>query len=277
MALTDTHCHLNLTHFDSDRFDVLERACQTGVRRILIPGIDLASSDSALHLAASHPALFAAIGIHPTESAHFGPEMLESLRERLFSASAQANKLVAIGEIGLDYYWDAAPREQQRAALEAQLNLAAEAHLPVVIHLREAGDAPQGECVQDLLAILRQWVGHLRAQGNPLAERPGVLHSFSGTPHAAEQALTLNFYIGISGPVTYKNAAMKRELARALPLDRILIETDAPYLAPMPQRGRRNEPAFVRYIADKIAEIHSKHAEEIAAQTTANAGRLFAW
>lgn len=276
MALTDTHCHLNLAHFAPDRAAVLERAWQAGLTRILIPGIDLPSSETALALAAADPRLFAAIGIHPTETAQFGEETLAQLHTWLNDSTASA-RIAAIGEIGLDYYWDAAPREQQRAALEAQLRLAAEARLPVVIHLREANDAAEGDCTADLLAILEHWVAGLRADHNPLAERPGVLHAFSGTPRAAEQALALNFSIGIAGPVTYKNAESKRLLAKTVPLDKLLIETDAPYLTPAPQRGRRNEPAFVRHIADKIAELHSRDAEEIAAQTTANAGRLFAW
>lgn len=276
MVLTDTHCHLNLPHFAPDRVAVLERAWQAGLTRILIPGIDLPSSESALALAATDPRLFAAIGIHPTETAHFEEETLVRLRAWLNGSAASA-RIVAIGEIGLDYYWEAAPRERQRTALEAQLRLAAETRLPVVIHLREAHDAAEGDCTEDLLAILEHWTAGLRADGNPLAERPGVLHAFSGTPRAAERALALNFYIGIAGPVTYRNAETKRRLAKTVPPDKLLIETDAPYLAPVPQRGQRNEPAFVRHIADKIAELHSKDAEEIAAQTTANAGRLFAW
>jgi TatD DNase family protein len=146
-----------------------------------------------------------------------------------------------------------------------------------VLHLREAGDAPDGDCASDLLNVLEEWVGRLRMGQNPLAERPGVLHSFSGSHVTAEKAIQLNFYIGVTGPVTYKNAETKRQVLGALPLDRILIETDAPFLAPVPQRGKRNEPAFVRHIADKIAEIQSQNSEEIAAITTANAARLFSW
>lgn len=272
MFLTDTHCHLNFQQFDADRTEVLERAWQAGIERILIPGTDLSSSRSALRLANSHPNLFAAIGIHPTEAVN---NLSATLAE--ISALAHATKVKALGEIGLDYYWQAAPRHVQQETLERQLTLAATLNLPVVLHMREAQDAPDGECAWDLLAILEAWVNDLRAKHSPLAERPGVLHSFSGTAATAQKAIALNFYIGISGPVTYKNAEAKRQLVKALPLERILLETDAPYLAPVPKRGARNEPALIRHIADKIAEIYSKNAEEIAAHTSANAARLFAW
>lgn len=286
MILTDTHCHLDFGKFDSDRPAVLQRAWEAGLTRILIPGLDLASSLSAVKLAESHPNLFAAIGVHPTEAFKWDENSLSKLRKlaesddsrrRTQSRETLHSKIKAIGEIGLDYYWDAAPRDIQQKALKEQLNLAGELGLPVVLHLREAGDAPEGECASDLLNILDEWVNRLQSSQNPLAGRPGVLHSFSGNLATAEKALQLNFYIGITGPLTYKNAESKRQLVQALPLDKILIETDAPYLAPVPQRGRRNEPAFVRHIADKIAEIHSKNTEEIAALTTANAARLFAW
>lgn len=284
MNLTDTHCHLDFGQFDIDRPEVLQRAWDTGLTRILVPGLNLASSISTVKLAESHPNLFAAIGVHPTEALTWETETKDALRALARPHPSPAGrgargegKIVAIGEIGLDYYWDAAPRAVQQRVLKEQLNLAGELGLPVVLHLREAGDAPQGECAWDLLNILEDWVNRLQRSQNPLAERPGVLHSFSGNLATATKALQLNFHIGITGPVTYKNAESKRQLVKALPLDRILIETDAPYLAPLPQRGRRNEPAFVRHIADKIAEIHSKNTEEIAALTTANAARLFAW
>ncbi len=286
MTLTDTHCHLDFGQFDSDRPEVLNRAWEAGLTRILIPGIDLASSRSAVKLAESHPNLFAAIGVHPTEISNVERSTLNELRKlaesddgsrRMQSRETLHSKIKAIGEIGLDYYWDSAPHDVQQKVLKEQLNLAGALGLPVVLHLREAGDAPEGECASDLLTILDEWVTKLSAGKHPLAKRPGVLHSFSGNLATARKAIQLNFYIGITGPLTYKNAESKRQLVKALPLDRILIETDAPYLAPVPRRGRRNEPAFVRHIADKIAEIHSMNTEEIAAITTANAARLFAW
>lgn len=272
MTLTDTHCHLDFEKFDPDRSAVLERAARAGVERILIPGIHLTSSRAAVKLAESHPMLFAAVGIHPTEAGAFSVDTLKGLREL-----AASPKVVAVGEIGLDYYWDAAPHDLQQRVLRAQLDLAAELGLPVVIHLREKGDAPEGPCAADLLNMLEKWVAGLRSRNEPLAERPGVLHSFSGSLATARQAIRLGFYIGVTGPVTYPKAIARRALVAALPLDRLLIETDSPFLAPVPQRGRRNEPAFVRHIADKIAEIQSCSAEEVAAQTTANAMRLFRW
>jgi TatD DNase family protein len=286
MVLTDTHCHLDFEQFDSDRPEALQRAWEAGLTRILVPGLDLASSFSTVKLAESHPNLFAAIGVHPTQALTWDQKTLSALRalarpDHLPSPNERGargeRKIVAIGEIGLDYYWDAAPHDVQQRVLKEQLNLAAALEFPVVLHLRETGDAPDGDCASDLLNILEEWVNRLQSGQNPLAERPGVLHSFSGNLATATKALQLNFYIGITGPVTYKNAESKRQLVKALPLDRILIETDSPYLAPFPQRGQRNEPAFVRHIADKIAEIHSINTEEIAAITTANAARLFAW
>ncbi len=270
MRLTDTHCHLDFQKFDPDRSAVLERAARAGIERILIPGITLTSSRAAVKLAESHPMLFAAVGVHPTEAGTFQVGTLEGLREL-----AASNKVKAIGEIGLDYYWDAAPHDLQQRVLREQLDLAAELGLPVVIHLREQGDAPDGPCAADLLKLLADWVAGLRSRNDPLAERPGVLHSFSGSLATAQQAIRLGFYLGVTGPVTYRKE--RQELIAALPLDRLLIETDSPFLAPAPQRGKRNEPAFVGRIADKIAEIQFYRAEEVAAQTTVNAGHLFRW
>ncbi|MFZ5922320.1 MAG: TatD family hydrolase [Chloroflexota bacterium] len=272
MNLTDTHCHLDLDRFDADRPDVIRRAEAVGVSRILIPSLTLDSSRAAVKLAASHPMLYTAIGIHPTDSLTW-----DNVTPAALSELAASPKVVAIGEIGLDYYWDAAPHEHQRRVLKEQLALAAELELPVVIHLREAEDAPDGECASDLIKLLGEWVAGLRSRNDPLAERPGVLHSFSGSLETAREAIRLGFYIGITGPVTYKNAEEKRNIVRQLPLTRLLIETDSPFLAPVPQRGKRNEPAFVRLVAGKIAELHSKTEAQVAETTTANAARLFSW
>jgi TatD DNase family protein len=280
VTLTDTHCHLNSKDFDADRDEVIERALASGVTRVLIPGLDLESSLDALLMAQAHPNLFAAIGLHPSEADHWDEQTLPSLRELVsppYDDSDDQGKVVAVGEVGLDYYWDAAPRAQQRAVLQAQLAFAAEIGRPVILHLREKDDHAGGACAADLLGLLEDWVGGLRAVGAPLAERPGVLHAFSGDGQTAERALGLGFYIGVAGPVTYKKADDLRQRLADLPLDRILIETDAPYLTPVPHRGKRNEPSFVRYIADRIGEIHSKHPEEVASRTGQNAARLFDW
>jgi TatD DNase family protein len=272
MTLTDTHCHLDLEKFDSDRQAVLERALQAGVGRILIPGLNLASSLSAVKLAHSHPVLFAAVGVHPTEAAGFEPSSINDLRNL-----AQHPKVKAIGEIGLDYYWDTSPRDLQQKVLTDQLALAAELHLPVVIHFREKGDEPTGDCAADLIKILEKWVAGLKLVNSPLVNRPGVLHSFSGTHETAQAAAKLGFFVGVAGPITYKNSQARQDLVANLPLERILIETDAPFQTPHPHRGKRNEPAFVRLIADKIALVRSSTIEQVLTTTGENARRLFAW
>jgi TatD DNase family protein len=271
-VLTDTHCHLTLENFDSDREAVLERAIQAGVERILIPGLSLASSRSAVKLAETHPLLFAAIGLHPAEVSGFDRSTLDEIRHL-----AQHPLVKAIGEIGLDYYWDSAPHTFQQKVLKEQLLLAAQLHLPVVVHFREKGAASTGDCASDLMNILEQWVAGLRRDKSPLAERPGVLHSFSGTLEMAQAAMGLGFLLGVAGPITYRNGQPRQELVAAIPLDHILIETDAPFQTPHPHRGKRNEPAYVRLIADKIAFVHAFTTELVAAATSRNARRLFAW
>ena len=299
--LTDTHCHLDFNKFDEDRDAVIRRAWEAGLTRILIPALDYESALAALRLAASHPNIFAAVGFHPTDLDKWDEDAVEKLRS-LFSPthvtlsdsegslppqsgiirSAQndmANKIVAIGEIGLDYYWIKEPEKQvrQRDVLKQQLRLAQEVNKPVVIHMREEGDEWFGQASVDLLEILSEWQRQLIAGSSPLAGRPGVLHSYNGNLETAQKAIQLGFYIGVTGPVTYKNAEEKRQIIRQLPLERLLIETDAPFLAPVPHRGKRNEPAFVAHIADKIAEIHMTTREQVAKITTANAARLFGW
>jgi len=270
--LTDAHCHLDLDKFDSDREAVLDRAIQAGVERILIPGLSLTSSLSVVKLAESHPGLYAAIGVHPTEASAVELSMLNDLRKW-----SQHPKVKAIGEIGLDYYWNSTPHGHQQKVLKAQLALAAELQLPVVIHFREKGDASGGDCASDLMKILEEWMRGLRREKSPLAERPGVLHSYSGTLEMAGEAMHLGFYMGVSGPVTFENGQRRQELVSAIPLDHILIETDAPFQTPHPFRGKRNEPAYVRLIADKIGTVHFVTTEQVAAVTSENARRLFAW
>jgi TatD DNase family protein len=190
-----------------------------------------------------------------------------------------SKKIVAIGEIGLDYYWvkETNKRAYQRAVLKQQLQLAQDVNKPVILHMREENDAWFGQASMDLLEILTEWHSSLHAADHPLADKPGVLHSFNGNLETAQKASAMNFYIGVTGPVTYKNAAEKRDIIRQLAITQLLIETDAPFLTPVPQRGRRNEPAFVAYIADKIAEIHNTTREQVARATSQNANRLFGW
>jgi len=273
MKLTDTHCHLDLEQFDADRDAVLQRAINAGLARTLVPSLTGTSSRAAVKLAESNPMLYAAVGVHPNEAETWDGQTISSLRE----LAAQSLKVAAIGEIGLDYYWNKSPREEQISIFKEQLNLAAELDLPVVIHSREKEDAEQGACARDLIKILEEWVSGLRSRNEALAQKPGVLHSFSGSIETAKRAIELGFYIGVTGTITYKNAEQKRQVISNLPIERLLLETDAPYLAPEPYRGKRNEPAFVLHIADKIAEIKSRTPQEIAAITTENAARLFSW
>jgi TatD DNase family protein len=259
MDLVDTHCHLDFSNYESDRADVLQRARAAGVKRIIIPAIDIASSRQALELAAGDRDIFAAVGIHPNRSADFAHSALEPVR----MLAGNAN-VVAIGEIGLDYHWDTSPKPRQWQAFEAQLALASALELPVIIHNREASD--------DVMAILENWAPDAPAS---LQGRLGVLHSFSASREIADRALALGFYLGFTGPVTFKKADELRVIAQQAPIGRILIETDAPFLAPQPRRGKRNEPAFLRYINQKLAELHRLNPDEMAMQTTFNAERLF--
>ncbi|MEW6717537.1 MAG: TatD family hydrolase [Chloroflexota bacterium] len=262
--LTDTHCHLYFNTFDHDRAAVLDRACQVGVYRILVPGIDLPSFDAAVELADSSPNVFIALGVHPNSSQTWDDRTGRTLRSLV-----KHPKVVAIGEIGLDYYRQRALQETQQDVLREQLELAAECELPVIIHNRQAA--------QELLGILSEWLAELQAQGSPLAGRPGVLHSFSGTLEFAHQAIELGFFLGISGPVTFTNARNLQQVVAQLPLDKLFIETDAPFLTPHPYRGKRNEPTHVVLIADKISQLQRQPLEVVAQRTTENANELFSW
>lgn len=267
VPLTDTHCHLNFNIYEADRERVLARAWEAGLERLLIPAIDLTSGEATVELAESHPNIYAAVGVHPNDALSWGVETLAQLREL-----AAHPKVVAIGEIGLDYYRDRTPRELQQRVLRQQLELAAELRLPVILHNRQAGE--------DLLEILRVWQMQRVTTSLPLAGRPGVLHSFSDREdreEVARQALSLDFFIGVSGPVTFRNAENLQRVIASLPLESLLVETDAPFLTPHPLRGQRNEPAYVRLIAGKIAELHAQSFETVAQITTANARRLFDW
>lgn len=260
--LIDTHCHLDFGAFESDRQAVVRRAEQANVIAIINPGIDLQTSRQAIQLAQQYPLVYAAVGVHPNEASQWQPQTLDELRQL-----CSRPKVVAIGEIGLDYYRDRTPRAEQIRIFEAQLDLAAELQLPVIIHNRDAS--------QDVMDILTGWVHHLSSRKAVLADRPGVLHSFSAEPAVAEKAVLLNFKIGITGPITYPNAKRLQALVASLSLRHLLIETDAPFLSPQPQRGKRNEPGFVRFTAEKIAELHRLDLSTVAAETSRNAQCLF--
>ena len=257
--LVDTHCHLDSDDYDADRADVIARAAANGVTRIINPAVDVASGKAALALTANYPGLYAAVGIHPNSTADIDDKALAAVE-----AQARNAKVVAIGEIGLDYYRDWSPKEKQRIAFEQQLTLAAQLELPVIIHNREASD--------DVMAVLAAWVPTLPL---PLRDRPGVLHSFSAPRAAAEKALSLGFYLGFTGPVTYRNADDLRSIAASVPLDRLLVETDGPYLTPQQHRGKRNEPAYVRLTAERLAALRAMPDEVLEEATTQNAERLF--
>ena len=258
--LVDTHCHLNFHRYDHDRDAVLQRAQEAGVKRIIIPAIDLPSCEEVLQLAEAHSGLFAAVGIHPNSSRSFDMGSIDRLREL-----AAHPKVVAIGEIGLDYHWDKSPKTVQVRALEEQLQLAAELALPVIIHNREAS--------QDVIVVLADWAATV---GPSLRGRLGVLHSFSARAAIAVRAIELGFYLGFTGPLTFKKAGELPEIARKAPSDRLLVETDGPFLAPAPYRGKRNEPAWVAQINARLAELHGMTADQMARQTTRNAETLFA-
>lgn len=272
--LADTHCHLDMAAFDPDREVVLDRAFRAGVGRILVPSINRESAARVLALAESQPRVFAAVGFHPTE--------LEGVEDSAFhelQVLANHPKVVAIGEIGLDYYWikGSAARARQRAALLTQLEIATRVGRPVILHMREESDAENGACAEDLFEILEDWLRGLRVRGAQLAGQPGVLHSFAGSNEMALRAISLGFLIGITGPITYKNAERRRRVIGGLPLEKLLLETDAPFLAPVPKRGQRNEPALVAIIADRIAQLQSCAADRVAAVTSASAEQLFVW
>ena len=269
--LVDTHCHLNFDAFDTDRVEVVQRARGAGITRILNPGIDLPSSHAAVKLAVTFPEVYAAVGVHPNDALSWEESTYTELKKL-----AQENKVAAIGEIGLDYYWNKAPNDLQQRIFKAQLQLAAENHLPVVIHVRDA-DPEHRPAMQDCLNILKTWRTNLLESGNPLADNPGVLHSFSGTEEDARRASSMNFCLGITGPVTYPKSIVMQGVVAQSPFDRLLIETDAPFLTPIPYRGKRNEPAYVRYVAEKIAQIYGYTYDNLSDITTQNAGRLFHW
>ncbi len=252
--MIDSHCHLDFPHFDDDRDEVLARAAQARVTAILNPGTDLESSRRAVALAERYDNVYAAVGIHPHDASTLDKQTLAELRHL-----AAHPKVVAIGEIGLDYYRDLSPREQQRSAFAAQLALADELELPVIIHQRESG--------MDVMAALREWAAdsHLGC----------VLHAFSGDRAMADEAVALGFFIGLGGPLTFQNARRLPEIVPDLPLDALVVETDAPYLAPHPFRGKRNEPAYVVLVAERLAELRRLPLDQVVKQVTDNTRNLF--
>lgn len=256
----DSHAHLDVPHYNADRDEVINRARQSGVELMLeICGSDIAegSLDVGLKLAEDYPFIYAAAGAHPHEASLYD----DALEQKLLSMSDR-EKVIGWGEIGLDYHYDHSPRDMQRRVFRRQLELARQRRLPAIIHTREAED--------DTIQILREeWA---EAGG---AEIGGIIHCFTGTQNLADAAIEMGFHISFSGVITFKNAEDLRDVARSVPTEKLLIETDCPYLAPIPYRGKRNEPAFVRETAAKLAESRGVSVEEIARVTSGNFKRLF--
>lgn len=259
MIWFDTHAHLQDEDFAQDLSEVLLRAEEAEIGRILLPGANLAESAKAVVLAGRYPQLCCAVGVHPHDAVTVDAALLESLRQL---ARNHPDDVVAIGEIGLDYHYDLSPRDRQQKAFRQQLELAFELGLPLIIHEREAH--------ADCLAILRE-----AATDGLLRPVPGVFHCFSGSPESASILLDMGFYLGFDGPITFKNARKAPDVIRMCPLDRLVLETDSPYLSPEPFRGRRNEPARIPLIGTRMAEIRGEDPAVIAAATYANACRLF--
>ena len=257
--LVDTHCHLCLPAFEQDLPQVLSRAAASGVGRILVPGIDLETSRHAVDLAEANANLFAAVGIHPHSAEEWSPDAYQALR-----SLARSERVVAIGETGLDYYRDRSPRPRQMEAFEGQLELADELSLPVIVHSREAAE--------DVLDRLASW-----SAGAAHRRRTGVLHAFSADEQAASSAVSAGFYIGVAGPVTYPSAPKLRQTVSGLPIDRLLPETDAPYLPPVPHRGQRNEPAHVALVSDALAAVRGVEPDRLRQACWDNAEALFRW
>ncbi|MFJ8268421.1 TatD family hydrolase [Peribacillus asahii] len=251
--LFDTHVHLNAEQFEEDLTEVITRAQEAGVANMIVVGFDRPTITKAMELVETYDFLYAAVGWHPVDAI----DMTDADLEWIESLAAHP-KVVAIGEMGLDYYWDKSPKEIQMEVFRKQIRLAKRVRLPIIIHNREA--------TADIITILREEEASLVG---------GIMHCFSGSVETAKECLEMNFYISLGGPVTFKNAKKPKEVAAEVPLDRLLIETDCPYLAPHPFRGKRNEPAYVKLVAEQIASIKQVSVEEVARITTENAKKIF--
>lgn len=252
--LFDSHAHINDEKFDLDREEVIRRAREEyGVSWILNVGYNRSTIASSIELAEKYNFIYSSVGWHPQDAIHYQEEDLNYLREL-----TQHPKVVALGEMGLDYYWDTSPKDVQDHVFRSQIRLAREVNLPIIIHDRDAHE--------DVIRILKEEKAH---------EVGGVMHCFAGDETIMEAALEMNFYIGLGGPVTFKNAPLPKLIATKVPEDRLLVETDCPYLAPHPNRGKRNETGYVRLVAEKIAELREMDLEKLAQITTDNAKRLF--
>lgn len=251
--LFDTHAHLNVKQFAEDEAEVIQRAKDHGVSRIAVVGFDHETIAKALELSKTYKGIYPMVGWHPTEAGSYSDEVEEKLIKLI-----QTENIVAMGEMGLDYHWMEDPKEVQIEAFRRQIRVAKELKLPITIHNRDS--------TEDVYRVLKE--EHVEDIG-------GIMHSFNLTPEWQERFLNLGMHISYSGVLTFKNAPEVKESAKRVPLDKVLIETDSPYLSPMPYRGKRNEPSYVRFVAEEFAELREMPLEEIAKITTHNANKLF--
>ncbi|MGJ7923158.1 TatD family hydrolase [Neobacillus sp. LXY-4] len=251
--LFDTHVHLNAEQYKEDLEEVINRALSSGVSTMVVVGFDRPTIEKAIELAEAYDFIYASVGWHPVDAIDMTPEDLNWLEQL-----AAHPKVVALGEMGLDYYWDKSPKEVQQEVFRKQIQLARKVKLPIIIHNRDA--------TADIIEILKE---------EKAEEVGGIMHCFSGSPEIAQECIKMNFYISLGGPVTFKNAKQPKKVAELVPLERLLIETDCPYLTPHPHRGKRNEPSYVKLVAEQIAEIKGKTLEEVGAATSENAKKLF--
>lgn len=251
--LFDTHAHLNAIQYEEDIVEVITRAVSESVTHIVVVGFDKDTIKRAIELTDQYDMLYAAVGWHPVDAIDMTEDDLKWIKEL-----TSHPKVVAIGEMGLDYYWDKSPKEIQKEVFRKQIQLAKEVQLPIIIHNRDA--------TEDVVKILQE---------EGASEVGGIMHCFTGSLEVAKQCMDMNFYISFGGPVTFKNAKKPKEVATEIPMERLLIETDCPYLTPHPFRGKRNEPSYVKYVAEQIAELKGLSVEEVAKITSDNAKELF--
>lgn len=251
--LFDTHVHLNARQFEEDREEVIQRAKEEGVEYMVVVGFDRETIPLAIEIAESHNNIYAAVGWHPVDAIDMEDTDLDWIEEL-----SSHPKVVALGEMGLDYHWDKSPADVQKEVFRKQIQLAKKVNMPIIIHNREA--------TQDIVDILKE---------EKAEEVGGIMHCYSGSVEIAEACVKMNFMISLGGPVTFKNAKRPKEVAEAIDLDHLLVETDCPFLAPHPNRGKRNEPAYVKLVAEQIAELKGVSLEEVSEKTTRNALKFF--
>ncbi len=252
-GLIDTHCHIDEEAFDADREEVIARQQESGVERMIVPGVNVASIETVMQVCHAHPGYcYPALGLHPEDVKADWQEQLTIVEQAIRD---HRNELVAIGEIGLDYYWDKTYKEEQQEVLRRQMELAKELDLPVILHNREA--------TEDIMRIVKEVGGR------------GVFHCFNGSRETAQQISDMGFYLGIGGVLTFKNSKLAEKLD-VVPLERIVLETDAPYMAPVPHRGERNESRFMIHVAERLAQVYNCSVEHIIEVTNTNARQIFA-